>query len=373
MQLIDSTNLLTLRADEIAYLEAEKISDPKAFLSFAEGLTLSSEMLASERWQNAEIGRDDKSMFDFIMEEMLPHFYNLNALKVSGDIGIAISGIGGYTVAAVNERVLVMQGLPIDLANGDPVADFEISPDIFLAFCRGLLLEVSDTVLEADDEFEDRPISDGELIFYGMPAGGSDTGITSSCGTKTSVGTSPCAANTGTCGENISLPSACAANAGACSKNEGGVSACAANAGACGAKGSVGSACAANAGACGVNTSVGSACAAKAAACGAKLSAATACAAKADACGAKLSAGTACGANADATGAGISAGSACGAKANACGVKVKPASVCGAKAGSCGVDVGDLCPANASACGVNLPGDIVSACAINIIPLLPSC
>ena len=64
---------------------------------------------------------------------------------------------------------------------------------------------------------------------------------------------------------------------------------------------------------------------------------------------------------------------ACGAEASACGAAAT-IGVCGADASACGVAVGIDSPVDVGVCGVDVgDGDIVSCCAVNVIPVLPSC
>lgn len=105
------------------------------------------------------------------MHELLPEAFDVEVLTEKGPFGVQITGIDDFTVAAVNLRVVVFQGLPLDMMRDEEVVDFEITPDVFMAYCRGLMLEVSEEILEADDESEDRPVSELELVLAGMPAG----------------------------------------------------------------------------------------------------------------------------------------------------------------------------------------------------------
>ncbi len=323
MKFIDSAQLLVLTADEICALPEEKLQNPDNFAAFAEGIHIDPELLFSPEWNNATIGNDYKSLCDFIMKDLLPAFYDYNHLLSHGEVDIVISGIANYTLAPVNGRVVAMDGLPTDYITGEESVTFRIHPDMLMAFCRGLTLAASESFLDDDDEWEDRDLSTTELELYGMPAGGND-----------------CITNLGTCVSDASISGSCVSNASSCLGNTG----------------IIGGVCAANYTTCGVNVGGGSVCGSNVGACGANGSVAGACGGKASTCAAN-----------------VGAGSACGGNASACGTKASVGTACGAKASACGVDVAGVCPANAVACAINLPGDIVGACIVNILPLLPSC
>ena len=370
MHIIDSSQMLTLDIEEICCLGENKISDTERFVHFANGIKIDPELLFSSNFANTSFDNTQRSIIDYVIFDMLPCFYDINHLKQYGDISFAVTGIGDYTLAAINERVVTMPGATTCLLSGEQSVQFTIDAMIFQAFCRGLVLDASKTLLAAeDDEWENRPFSVAELEQAGMPSGGFCQQNMDGNGSPCSYNTAPqasnlrgihevnlCGANASSCATKISTPGPCGANTGACQINSSVGGACATNIGACFSKHSIGTACAANASLCSKNAGIGSVCGANNGVCGAKLSAGTACGAKAGACGADLGGGSACGAN-----------------AGSCSVKFKPGSGCGAKAGACVVDVGDLCPANAVVCVINVPGDIVGACIINIIPGLPSC
>ncbi len=326
MKFIDSNQLLVLSADEICALPQEKLQNPDNFAAFAKGIKIDPELLFSDKWQNASIGQDYKSLFGFVMKEMLPAFYDYNYLLANGEVGISITGIANYTLSPVNGRVVGMDGLPVDYVTGEETFSFSINPDMLMAFCRGLTLEASESFLSDDDEWEDREISSTELSLYGMPAGGSD--VATACWDASE------------CVSDMTIGSDCYANASACLGNS--------------VPGGNG---------CGMNTNI----------CGVNAGGVNGCYANGMVCGADVTAGTACGTAVGVCTANVTGGAVCGADASACGANVDTGAACGAKAGACGVDILGLCPANAVVCGINLPGDIVGACGINVLPLLPSC
>jgi len=111
-------------------------------------------------------------MFGVVMHEMLPICYDASVLEaIGGTFCMRISGVGEYTLAVVSRRIVTLAGLPVDAKTQAKIIDLEIAPDVMLAFCRGLLLDIADDVL-SEDEFEDREVSGAELLFNGMPSGG---------------------------------------------------------------------------------------------------------------------------------------------------------------------------------------------------------
>ncbi len=325
MKFIDSSQLLILNADEVCALPEEKVQHPENFKVFSKGIKIDPEQLFSQKWQNASIGNDYKSLCDFIMKEMLPAFYDHNYLLTHGEIGIVITGIANYTLAPINGCVVGMDGLPVDFITQQESFSFCIDPNILMAFCRGLTLQVSEAFLENDDEWEDRELNIAELNQYGMPAGGSDlsTNPIACLSDFLLGGGSSCQGNFGPCMVNSDLGgNLCSVDISGCALNGGGGTVCGTNVGACAAA---------------------------------------------------VGGGAACGAATSACAANIGTGSFCGSDASACGADMNAGSSCGAKASACGVDILGFCPANAVVCGVNLPGDFVGACIVNIIPGLPSC
>lgn len=353
---IDTTSMLTYDVDQVCSMDRGRISDPEKFRGFANGIEMREEFLLHDRWKKNS-ATTTKGVFDIMMHEMLPLVYDpAHLASLGGLLGLKITDVGGYSITAVSHRVVVLSDLPIDWQTGQEVIDFEISGDVFMAFCRGLVLRVSEDLLEEDDEFEDRPVSDFELNMIGMPAGGFFFG--SSFWSKVFKTKKDC-------GAKASVATVCAAKASACGAAADALGACGVKLGACGAKHEALGACGGKVDLCTVKGSVGDGCLTKASACGAKGEVGSLCAAKASACGAKAGLGETCGAKGTVCGAAANFG-ACGGKVGLCGAKAGP-ELCGAKAG--------LCPANLGGiCGADLPlGDPFSFCAVNVIPVLPSC
>ena len=276
---IDSLNKLALSLEDIRRMSSGRISDVGAFEKFAGGVRLDEEFLSNDRWggQTLTNGTD---MFNLVLHEMLPTVYDATYLeKIGGSVSIRIAGVGDYTMIAVCGRVVTLSGAVVDGNTGEEYFDFEIAPDVFMGFCRTLLLEMADNILEADDEWEDRVVPDAELMLNGMPTGGRRTNEAESstneaeygnysyggCALDASVfGTYACSGDLWVCGGNASAAVAfgCATNAYGCDGNASaaGISLSGANVSGCGV----------NANACGANINTG-ACVAYAVACGVDL------------------------------------------------------------------------------------------------------
>jgi len=168
---IESLNKLTITSEGIRNMDASRVSDPEKFLFFASGIAIDDNFLFNDRWSQEAVA--PQHQFHFIFQEMLPAVLDVNVVdQMGGHVGIRITDVADFTVLSVNDRVITLTGLPQDVRSGSEVMDIEIAPDVFMGFCRGLLLETADEILEADDEYEDRVVSDAELVIHGMPAGG---------------------------------------------------------------------------------------------------------------------------------------------------------------------------------------------------------
>ena len=139
MQVIDSNQLLVINREDVCAFGKDKISSPEHFLSFTQGIVLDAEQLFLDKWQDIQL-TSPQATFDFLMLEMLPSFYSYAHLAQHGEFGMTINGIGSFTIAPINGRVVVMTGAPVDYRTYEEVIDFAVDPDIFLAFCRGLML-----------------------------------------------------------------------------------------------------------------------------------------------------------------------------------------------------------------------------------------
>jgi hypothetical protein len=171
---IDGVSSMGLTMDNILSMDRTRVSDVKLFSVFAEGIKIDDEFLFSERWAPSD-AIPHSSTIDLVMFEMLPAAYDVDVLeKMGGCLGFRITDVGDYALISLNNRVVTLSGLPIAFETNSEILNCEISRDVFMGFCRGLLLDVADNMLEKDDEFENRRVSDGELIFNGMPSGGNE-------------------------------------------------------------------------------------------------------------------------------------------------------------------------------------------------------
>ncbi len=361
---IDSSIPLTLSCDEVLQLSTVQIEGKSMFEKFTKGIQLNADILFSKYWNGIDGSMTNSAGYtlSFVMLEILPHCYDIKHLQsIGGSLGFKILGVGDFTIYAFNQRVVVLTGLPFDSEIEQEICDIQIVPDVFIAFLRGQLLGLSESILENDDEDEDRQISNAELQLYGMPSGGAD-GTSEHCGTDAIA-----------CGADKASHITCSADGVACGADAGFQGGCAADADVCGANAETGAVCASDAALCGANATAGTTCSANVEGCAANASAGEACVGNAIACAAAASAGVACAGDAGACGVDVAAADACAGKATACGADVA-AGVCSANADACGVKALDLCPAHAGVCGIDVEdGDIVSACLINVIPGLPSC
>ncbi|MBX3598110.1 MAG: hypothetical protein KF874_11140 [Rhizobiaceae bacterium] len=155
-------------------LDATRVSDIEGFRNFAAGFSVAPDFLENDRWTNMPTGDGSVQIAcSLIMHEMLPGCYDYQKLEsIGGHIGIRLTGIGDFTIASINRRVVTMAGLPVDQFSGKPELDLELAPDVFIGFFRHLMLQAADKALGAEDEYEDREISNAELLLHGMPAGG---------------------------------------------------------------------------------------------------------------------------------------------------------------------------------------------------------
>jgi hypothetical protein len=169
---LDSISNLALSVEDVMALDRTRVSDPRRFQDLAKGIHLAEDFLLNDRWAQFPKSTHPTYAFDLVMQEMLPTAYSAAWLeKLGGHFGLRITNVGDYTMMAVQRRVVTLSGLPRDMKTNEEVVDLEISPDIFMAFCRGLILDVAEDVLD-EDEFEDREISGVELMLHGMPSGG---------------------------------------------------------------------------------------------------------------------------------------------------------------------------------------------------------
>lgn len=177
MLILDSVANVALSVEDVCALDASRISNPVMFRKFAVGLRVDEDFLLNDRWEKMPALNAPSMLFGAIMQEMLPVSYDAGWLEgLGGSFSIRITGVGEYTLISMSRRVVTLCGLATDAATNEQTIDLEIAPEVMLAFCRGLLLEMAEDVLSDEDEFEDREISSAELLFNGMPSGGYDFG-----------------------------------------------------------------------------------------------------------------------------------------------------------------------------------------------------
>jgi hypothetical protein len=344
-------------------MHASEVSSPDAFRKFSSGIDVTPDLLLGKAWDgnSRPMVRD---IADLIMHEMLPDFYSVAHLEsIGGSYALRMTDIADFTILLVNRRVVVLSGLPLDYATGEEVIDLELASDVFFAYFRGLMLDMAEDLLEDDDESEDRVVSDIELEFVGIPAGGAvPCRMNKKQSNSKPKNWGPQNGTNKDKGKDLSKFVACGTNKSGCGANlKGTISACGKKLAGCGANVSL-SGCGANKSACGANFS-SSGCGANASVCSVNASKGV-CGANASSCG-KKSVAAACGANANTCK--VNKGAvACGANAAAC-VSRAAGSACGANVGTCTKKVG------VGVCGVNLSTsvDVVSFCIIDFIPFIP--
>lgn len=177
MLFLDSVTNLALSVDDVCRLDASRVSSTEMFRIFAAGFHVGEDFVLNDRWSHLPKLKSVSAMYGVVMQEMLPVCYDAAQLEgFGGHFSIRITDVCDYTLIAVNRRVVVLVGLPFDVQQGAETIDLEIAPEVLMAFCRGLLLDVADNVLVEEDELEDREISGIELLLNGMPSGGYSAG-----------------------------------------------------------------------------------------------------------------------------------------------------------------------------------------------------
>lgn len=131
------------------------VSAPAAFAGFMAGLRLRAELLTEPGWNQPASAAGRFAWFRTLMHGVVPRFYDVAhlerlggrfALRLDG-AGASASGIGDFTVIAMNRRVLTLSGLPLDAETGAPVIDAAIRADAYRALWNDLIAELADTTL----------------------------------------------------------------------------------------------------------------------------------------------------------------------------------------------------------------------------------
>jgi hypothetical protein len=150
MLMVDMRNMTAcLTIEQILASGRRWVSNPVAFASFASGISATAGLLLEKFWQQPASASGGFAFFRIFLHEVLPQLYDVRHLeKLGGRFCLRLTGIGDFTVIALNRRVVTLRGAPLDADSG-PVIDTEMRPDVFLAFCNELVANISERTLEA--------------------------------------------------------------------------------------------------------------------------------------------------------------------------------------------------------------------------------
>ncbi len=123
-----------------------------AFSTFWSGLSLGPHCLLEQSWRFSGSASSSFAYFRSFMHQTLPANYDVTHLdKLGGRFRLRITGVGGFTVMTLLGRIVTLSGLPIDHVTGEPVIDAELSADVFMALCNGLLADLAEKTLAGVD------------------------------------------------------------------------------------------------------------------------------------------------------------------------------------------------------------------------------
>ena len=120
------------------------VSNPAAFEAFMAGVNFNATTHLDSIWRlPPDIARRN-TLFLAIVSELLPSVYDVRHLEsLGGRFALRITGIGDYTVTALNRRIVTFTNLPVDEATSEPVIDVEIRADVFLAVINELVFNAA--------------------------------------------------------------------------------------------------------------------------------------------------------------------------------------------------------------------------------------
>lgn len=126
------------------------VSNPIAFHAFASGLRPVPDLLLDQRLQSSGSVSGRFAFFRTVMFDILPTIYDVRHLEtLGGRFALRLTGVGDYTVIAMNRRVVTLSGLPLDETTGAPVIDAQMRPDVFMALCNEMMAALSESVLNS--------------------------------------------------------------------------------------------------------------------------------------------------------------------------------------------------------------------------------
>jgi hypothetical protein len=153
MLMVDMRNSnarITLR--EVLASGRRYVSNPIAFATFMDGLKLTPELLLDPGWQRPAGASGRFPFFRAVMHDVLPRVYDVRRLEaLGGRFALRLTGVGDYSVVALNRRVVTFSGPPLDEETGKPVIDAEMRADVFLALCNELIASLSETIIRRAD------------------------------------------------------------------------------------------------------------------------------------------------------------------------------------------------------------------------------
>jgi hypothetical protein len=126
------------------------VSNPIAFAAFLSGLRLPAAVLADKRWQLSGSASGGFAFFRTFLHEIVPEHYDVRHLEhLGGCFSLRLTGVGDFSVMALNRRVVTLRSAPIDEATRAPVIDVEMRADVLMAVCNELLASLSERTLKA--------------------------------------------------------------------------------------------------------------------------------------------------------------------------------------------------------------------------------
>lgn len=148
VDLRDTNARITLH--EILRSGRRRVSNPFAFSAFVAGFSVNdANLLMDKRWQLPASASSGFAYFKAVLHELLPTIYNVRHLEsLGGQFALRLTGVGEYTVTALNRRIVTFAGLPVDNATGTPIIDVEIPADVFMALCNEQLTDLAKRTLK---------------------------------------------------------------------------------------------------------------------------------------------------------------------------------------------------------------------------------
>jgi hypothetical protein len=150
MLLIDlHTTTARLTVHDIVSAGTKYVSNPKLFAAFIAGLTPTADLLLDGRWKLSGGASRHFAFFHLLMHQILPSIYDVRHLdKLGGRFSLRLNRVGDFTVTTLNRRIVTFKGLPVDEATGKFIIDVEMRPEVLMALCNELLVNISELTLQ---------------------------------------------------------------------------------------------------------------------------------------------------------------------------------------------------------------------------------